>query len=190
MGTLKKKKCKHCKTLFIPDPRNRNRQGYCSLPDCRKASKKASQRKWLRKPENRDHFRGHVNVLRVREWRRNHPGYWKKKKTALQDSLNPQPTVDTDNIGQISADALQDSLNSQHAVLIGLIANITGHALQDDMAKTLLRLQQLGQDILNPLSHFKGGLYDIKTPHHDKPHPQGPLSVQLDRSQTCARPPY
>jgi hypothetical protein len=88
MGTLKKKKCKYCRTLFIPDPRNANRQGYCSLPECRKASKRASQRRWLRKPENRDHFRGHVNVLRVQQWREKHPGYWKKSKDALQDSLN------------------------------------------------------------------------------------------------------
>jgi hypothetical protein len=175
-----KKKCKHCRTLFIPDPRNASRQGYCSNPDCRKASKQASQRRWSKKPENLDHFRGPVNVERVREWRKKHPGYWKKPKVALQDSLNPQPAVNVDNIGQIPADALQDSLNAQHAVLIGLIANITGFALQDDIAKTLLRLQQLGQDILNPLTHFKGGLYDIKTPHLNKPHPQGSRSVQLD----------
>jgi hypothetical protein len=38
----------------------------------------------------------------------------------------------------------------------------------------------LGQDILNPLTHFQGGLYDNKTPHLNKPHPQGPFSVQLD----------
>ena len=97
MGTSNRKKCKCCKTLFIPDPRNASRQGYCSKPECRKTSKRASQRSWFKKPENRDHFCGPINVARVQEWRRNHPGYWKKKKTALQDSLNPQPAVNTDN---------------------------------------------------------------------------------------------
>jgi hypothetical protein len=48
----------------------------------------------------------------------------------------------------------------------------------------------LGQDILNPFTHFKGGIYDIKTPNLNKPHPQGPVSVQLGRSQDCSRPPY
>jgi len=38
----------------------------------------------------------------------------------------------------------------------------------------------LGQDIINPFTHFKGGIYDIKTPNLNKPHPQGPVSVQLD----------
>jgi hypothetical protein len=98
----------------------------------------------------------------------------------LQDSLNPQPIVNTDNLSQNSSIALQDFINAQHAVLIGLIAKFTGFALQDDIANALLRLQKLGQDILNPLTHFKGGLYDIKTPHLNKPHPKGSESVQLD----------
>lgn len=190
MGTEKKKKCKHCKRLFIPNPRNGERQKYCSKPECQKASKRASQQRWLKKPENRDHFSGPINVDRVREWRKRHPGYWKKTKVALQDSLNLQPAVNTTNSSQKSYIALQDSLNAQHAVLIGLIAKFTDSALQDDIANALLRLQKLGQDILNPFTHFKGGIYDIKTPNLNKPHPQGPVSVQLGRSQDCSRPPY
>ena len=58
MGFIKKKKCKNCKTLFIPDTRNANRQKYCSEPECRKVGKKASQKRWLTKPENREYFRG------------------------------------------------------------------------------------------------------------------------------------
>jgi len=190
MGAKEKEKCRHCRRLFIPDPRNANRQKYCSKPECGKESKRASQRRWLKKPENRDHFSGPINVARVREWRKDRPGYWKKTKVALQDPLKLQPAVNTDNLSQNPSIALQDFLTAQHAVLIGLIAKFTGFALQDDIASTLLRLQKLGQDILNPLTQFKGGLYDIKTPHLNKPHPQGPLSVQLDRSQDCSGPPY
>jgi hypothetical protein len=190
MGTGKKKKCRHCKRLFIPDARNRDRQKYCYRSECRKESKRASQRRWLKKPENRDHFSGPVNVERVREWRKSHPGYWKKNKIALQDSLDPQPSVYTDNLSQNPSIALQDLLNVQHAVLIGLIAKFTGFALQDEIASALLHLQQLGQDILNPLTNFKGGLYGVETSHLNKPHPQGALSVQLDRSQDCSRTAY
>jgi hypothetical protein len=173
----------HCRKLFIPDQRNANRQKYCFEPECRKASKQASQRRWLRKPENSNHFRGPVNVERVREWRKKHPGYWKKSRTALQDPLSLQPTVNTEDIYQFSANALQDSLIAQPAVFIGLIANITGFALQDDIAKTLLRLQQLGQDILNPSTHMKKGEpYDIKTPYLNKPHQKSAQAVQLGRS--------
>jgi hypothetical protein len=39
--------------LYYPHPRTRSLQRYCSEPQCRAASKKASQRRWLQKPENR-----------------------------------------------------------------------------------------------------------------------------------------
>lgn len=44
---IRKRKCKHCHSLFLPDPRNVKRQQYCSKPECRKASKAQSQRNWL-----------------------------------------------------------------------------------------------------------------------------------------------
>ena len=53
---LSKRKCKHCQTFFDPDPRSAGRQRYCSKPACRQASKAASQRRWLQKPDNRDYF--------------------------------------------------------------------------------------------------------------------------------------
>ena len=68
MGFIKKKKCKNCKTLFIPDTRNANRQKYCS------------------EPENREYFRGPENVIRVQQWRKNNPGFWKKSKNALAET--------------------------------------------------------------------------------------------------------
>lgn len=53
---IRKRTCKHCKAFFDPAPRNIGRQHYCSQPPCRQASKAASQRRWLRKPQNRDYF--------------------------------------------------------------------------------------------------------------------------------------
>ena len=49
----------------------------CKLCFCKK-------RRWLRKTPNRDIFRGPTNVQRVKEWRKAHPGYW-RKKSALQN---------------------------------------------------------------------------------------------------------
>jgi len=48
-------KCLYCPEFFIPDARNRGRQHSCGRPECRKASKAASQRTWLNKPENKEH---------------------------------------------------------------------------------------------------------------------------------------
>ena len=95
---VRKHKCKHCKVWFAPDPRNIGRQHSCAKPPCRQASKAASQRRWLRKPENQDYFRDPAHVERVRPWRQHHPGYWRRTASqasdapdALQDPLTPQP---------------------------------------------------------------------------------------------------
>jgi hypothetical protein len=158
---MKKKQCKHCKELFRPDPRNATRQRYCSKPQCRKASKASSQKRWLDKPENRDYFRGPQNVARVQSWRRDHPGYWRRKKNQ-------------------GADALQDPWILQPAVLICLIAQMTGYALQDDIALAARRMQQLGSDILYP--QLKGESHGRKISDPPQSYPEPPQTVQLARS--------
>jgi hypothetical protein len=69
-------KCLNCNEKHACDPRNRGRQHYCSKPECRRASKAASQRKCLGRPENQNYFRGTDNCERVRRWREAHPGCW------------------------------------------------------------------------------------------------------------------
>jgi len=167
MKPYRKRKCRNCGGLFCPDPRNLRHQHYCSKPVCRKASKAASQRRWLRKPQNRDYFRGAENVQRVRAWRAAHPGYWRHSGSqggiALQEDSLAQPIENTGKSPSLAALALQDLLGAQPFVLIGLIANLTGTALQDDIAQTGRRLQQLGQDILTGVASVEGGC-DAKTP--------------------------
>ncbi len=155
MKIIKKIRCRHCRRMFEPDYRNHGRQKYCDKAKCRKASKAASQKKWLGKPENKDHFKGPDHVARVKEWRGNNPGYSKrlgpgkdKKGIALQDLLAVQHVEITSDINDFDVKALQDSLNRQHLVIVGLISQFTGYSLQDDIAAILIRMQQSGQDIL------------------------------------------
>ena len=89
MQKPQRRKCRHCLELFKLDPRNAAKQKYCSKPECRRASKTASQKKWLAKPENHNYFRGPDNVRRVQEWRKGKPGYWRNSMpdaTPLQDN--------------------------------------------------------------------------------------------------------
>ena len=160
---LSKRKCKHCRTFFNPDPRSVRRQRYCAQPACRQASKAASQRRWLRKPDNRDYFSGPAHVERVRQWRQAHPGYWRRQR-----SRPPE--------------ALQDSFFMQPTMFVGLIAHLTGLTLQEDIATTARRLQQLGRDILasSPLHH--GGRADAQTPHFASQTSTSASAVQLGRS--------
>jgi hypothetical protein len=98
-------------------------------------------------------------VERVRAWRKKNPGYWKRPKPqiALQDHLNSQDTENTRDSDQKNAIALQDLLLAQPPVIIGLISNFIGSPLQDDIAKTLLAMQQSGQDILCLQPQHEGG---------------------------------
>ena len=151
MAGKERRKCKCCLKLFRPDPRNRHHQRYCATPGCRAASKASSQARWLRAPENRDYFRGPVNVARVKAWRSRHPGYWRQRRRsgiALQDLSSAQDIDFTKKRANFAAPALQEVLSAQPAVLIGLIAHIVGTPLQEDIARTGDRLLRLGRDIL------------------------------------------
>ena len=144
-----RRKCLCCEELFRPDPRNRRHQRYCSKPACRRASHAASQRRWLSKPENRDYFRGPINVARVQAWRHAHPGYGQRSRlqgrSALQDDCRAQHF---DCAAQSGSLALQEITAAQPLVLLGLIAHFTDSALQDDIAAASRRLIELGQDVL------------------------------------------
>ena len=155
MNAKTKYKCLHCNELHLADYRNRGRQCYCPKPECRRVSKARSQRQWLSKPENKNHFRGSENCERVRQWRAAHPGYWRKKRAQgeepLQETCSAQVPVDkevvTNSVTSVP-DALQDIGFSQPALLVGLISALTGHALQEDIAASTRSFLSRGEDIL------------------------------------------
>lgn len=145
-------KCLSCRQLHSCDSRNRGRQHYCEKPECRKASKAASQKRWTAKSENENYFRGSDNVDRVRRWRAAHPGYWRKKKRrqqdALQETCDGQEPVAKEDANKMSGIALQDLFSAQPALIVGLISVLTGHALQEDIAASARVFQSRGEDIL------------------------------------------
>jgi hypothetical protein len=148
----RKRKCLNCNEDYYADYRNLRHQRYCSKPDCRKASKRASQQRYLASEKGRDYFTGPENVTRVRQWREVHPGYWKRKAIVshhtLQDDCSLQPDKNQSDMGKLHNNALQDVCFTQPALLIGVIASLTGNALQDDIVTSLRRFIDLGNDIL------------------------------------------
>jgi len=163
MKPAKRPRCLCCKLVFDADPRNARHQKYCSAPLCRLASKSASQRLWLAKPENLNYHSGVQAVARVREWQNAHPEYRQrqqaKRATALQDHCDTQVleltqelaiVVNHDDIAvEPVLPALQDFIATQPLVFIGLIAHFFNITLQDDIANTARTLQKLGEDIAN-----------------------------------------
>ena len=149
MSPRSRRKCLCCKTLFIPDPRNRHHQRHCSKLECQQVRNTAASRRWRARPENRDHWLGEWNAARVREWQKAHPGYWKKRKkkgAVLQNVCCAQGTGDKEDKPEV----LQDVWTAQPPLLLGLISKITGSVLQHDMAQVTGQLIASGRALVGP----------------------------------------
>jgi hypothetical protein len=143
-------KCVNCGEFYLPDERNRGRQKYCKKPECRRASKRESQRRWRDKPENREHFKGEWNVKRVQAWRAAHPGYWRRRRrpnaaVALQEISTQQPVRHQKEAEQDVSLPLQDLLKSQDPLVLGLVIQLADTALQEDIAGLAQRLITRGR---------------------------------------------
>jgi hypothetical protein len=155
-------RCRHCHRAFVPDYRNRDRQRYCQGDECRKASKRASQRRWWSKPENRDYFRGADRVDHVQDWRIEHPGYWpprgRRPACTLQEDCSSRVSSQAAYHQELEAageeegcDALQDVCRAQVPLLVGLIAQMRS-TLQGDIVGCMRQLIKQGQEILGQVS--------------------------------------
>lgn len=157
---IRRRRCKHCDDLFKPDPRNLKRQKFCRKSECKEASKRYSQQKWLMKPKNKDHFAGPANVIRVQQWRQQNPGYWKQKKSkkitsliegALQETLSMKTIAGEGFSSDLMQDALQDSLSAKTLVIIGFDTQLSKTALQDIIDFTDQGTVKLVPDVLKKL---------------------------------------
>ena len=74
------KKCAHCDQWFAPNPKAAFHQRFCSRKRCQKARKRASYQRWLDQPGNSEYWRGAANVVRVQEWRKKNPFYWRRNR--------------------------------------------------------------------------------------------------------------
>ena len=171
---LSRRKCRCCRKFFFPDYRNQTRQKFCGAPACRQASKAASQRRWLRKPANRDCFRSAHRLEKIQAWRKAHPGYWRKQKPRSGGTQAPQPKPLNPEQGSCNVHGsdlctLQDPCPIQPSEFIGLISMLTGSTLQEDIAATRRRLLLRGRNILgielpDPNQRTLHKDYDAQTP--------------------------
>jgi hypothetical protein len=179
----RKRKCKHCGQLYMPDARHLRDQQYCGAPSCRIASKRASHRRWLSSPKGAEYRDPVENKRRVCQWRKANPGYWRrggrKGADALQDTMDSQSSFHQDVTAVLATDALQDSFLSQPALVVGVIAHLTGCALQDTIVSAMRRFVLLGQDILgtvpgsppkgdNRYGHAKAHYQSRASPAHSR----------------------
>lgn len=151
MSTLGQRKCPYCIKFFLPDSRNGYHQVYCGKPDCRRASKRASQRQWEGRPENSGYNCSAEKKAKVRAWQAAHPGYWKRRRqepVVLPELCLTQPTEEQgDNLSRIGP-VLPEVLAAQPPVVIGLIAQMTGSVLPEDIAVVTGRLIARGRALM------------------------------------------
>ena len=188
-------KCLNGKELFLPDYRSGQRQCYCLKPECRKARKRELMRAWLARPENQNYFRDTKNAERVRDWQKEHPGYWKStaryRRRTLQDGCpaqTPAQAPAAQAVTPISPNrTLQDLCTMQTPLFVGLISMFVGSTLPEDIATSTRRLLIKGHDILGRVPGVKlERLCDGKTCSQSGATPESPASVQLDRSPAGA----
>jgi len=136
--------------MRIRDPRSK-RQRYCAEPECKRASRTRSQKRWLSKPENRDYFAGPASTERVRQWRKANPNYWKKRKPVnkapLQDLMDMYLADCNDVVVIENQKALQDFIKAQTAVMVGVVSLFSGVTQQDEIATILRACSNRGADI-------------------------------------------
>jgi hypothetical protein len=153
MKARERRRCPHCMQSFLPDYRNVYHQRFCSEPTCQHASKRSSQRRWLRKPKNRNYFREPDNIERVRDWRREHPGYWRSRqhqcvgvlRTRLAPASAPAFGI---NRGSGQPGTLQDVCRSKLPVLTGILSRLSCCTLQEDIANCAREMLSEAQCIL------------------------------------------
>ena len=164
---IRRRRCKNCDDLFKADPRNLKKQKFCRKSECKEASKRYSQQKWLTKPQNKDHFSGPANVIRVQQWRQKNPGYWKRKKPkkvtslikgALQETLSSNTTINKGFPSDLMQTALQDSLSAKSLIIIGFDTQLNKTALQDIIDFTDQGTVKLVPDVLKTLIDQKKGV--------------------------------
>jgi hypothetical protein len=138
----KRKRCKYCGELFIPDSRVKRHQIACKKADCQRARKKDSQNRWFVK--NRDYFKG--RYANTRQWLDGHPQYLKNYRSShpeyvkrnrlkqqqrrqgsksddvdIQDAITTQPVVAQSDKASLVRVDIQDAIWPQFVVPIGVI---------------------------------------------------------------------
>ncbi len=110
----RRRRCRFCRDLFLPDPRLKSGQIACSKAECQKARKRANQDDWLQRHPG--YFKG--RYPNTKTWLEEHPGYQRqyrgrRPEAACKDNLLRKKRHE---IAQKARADIQDSISLQEAV--------------------------------------------------------------------------
>ena len=134
-------KCLHGKEEQKSEPWNRGRPRYCAKEACWRASKTASQRPWLSRPENAGYTsRGSGASERVKRWKEAPWKYWQRGKRcgggdASQES-GAEQSADGKKVAALSVlPALQEICFPQPSLFERPMSVLTDQWSQEDIDK-------------------------------------------------------
>ena len=113
--------CEACKKPFIPDPRHRHHQRFCSRAACQRARRQENQ--WLRRNRTQSTLRLPEAMILTAQG-----------LPASEAAMKPHEAV----------------LEQFHPIIIGLISHLIDSTAQEDIAAFLRRCALRGHDILYP----------------------------------------
>ena len=96
MRGRRRRRCRYCRDLFVPDPRVKNQRA-CDKPMCSRARHDEADRKWRRKPSSREYFRGRYDYLKTWLSKPENRGYLRRyrqkrrEQAAANDSRAREP---------------------------------------------------------------------------------------------------
>lgn len=127
---MKRKRCRYCKKLFLPDPRVGDRQVTCDDPQCKKAHKAKNNARWRRK--NPDYFR--KDYPRVKQWLDQHPGYLQQYRQTHSEYVkkNREAQRVRDRRKKLCLD-IQAEIKSQSPEITNQLWNLSHLDIQDEI---------------------------------------------------------
>ena len=130
MNRKRKRKCRFCPTLFVPDPRLGSRQQTCDNPKCRKALKAENNARWRK--ANPDYFRN--DYPRVKQWLADHPGYLRDYRRIHPEYVekNRKAQRRRDRLKKLALD-IQASIISKRAEINQELADLPRLDIQDSI---------------------------------------------------------
>ena len=151
-----RRKCPHCKEMYLVDSRVRTSQVYCSKQACQAESKRISQARWRAK--NPTYFSDGSSTARsqaCRERKRADRAALGTDLSNENENNRPLPVDDKEVTGisnlVAESEMQQETIelfSSRNPLFLGLVSMVTGAMQQDEIDSLCQKVFSLGRDVL------------------------------------------
>ncbi len=146
-----KKKCKNCGEWFKPNRFNKHHQQYCTASDCKRVSRKVSNKKYRAKHKDSPEFKNKEKE-RVYRWRQANPKYSRKNRKKLKEKNALRDIATAEKESDIAV--LRDIAYRQSVIFEGFLS-LTYNALQDNIGAIKEELYIRGSELSKGSFNFK-----------------------------------